>query len=108
GNSRLPCVNGSASRVYTLSLSPPSGVLTFTVIGTELGLLAAPVNGVGALTIGPGERYQVVVNFAGLNTGAEVLLENSAAAPHPNGTVDVTDGMKFRVTRSAGETDPLA
>jgi spore coat protein A len=107
GKYRFRIVNGSDSRVYTLSLSPPSGVLTFTVIGTELGLLAAPVNGVGALTIGPGERYQVVVNFAGLNTDAEVLLENSAAAPHPNGTVDVTDVMKFRVTAAAGDTDPL-
>lgn len=107
GKYRFRIVNGSDSRVYTLALSPPSGVLTFTVIGTELGLLAAPVNGVSALTIGPGERYEVVINFAGLNTDAEVLLENSAAAPHPNGIVDVTDVMKFVVTAAAGDTDPL-
>ena len=100
-------VNGSDSRVYTLSLSPPSGTLTFSVIGTELGLLAAPVNGVGALTVGPGERYDVVVNFAGLNTNDEVLLENSAPAPFPNGVIDLTEVMKFKVTASAGDTDPL-
>jgi hypothetical protein len=93
--------------VYTLALVPPSGVLTFTVIGTELGLLEAPVNGVGALTIGPGERYDVVVNFGGLATNDEVLLQNSAGAPFPNGIVDLTDVMKFRVTASTGDTDPL-
>ncbi len=40
GKYRFRIVNGSTSRVYTLALSPPSGTLTFTVIGTELGLLA--------------------------------------------------------------------
>ena len=107
GKYRFLILNGSGSRVYTLSLMPPTGVLTFTVIGTELGLLEAPVNGVGELTLGPGERYDVVVNFAGLNTGDEVLLENSAGAPFPNGSVDVTDVMQFRVTAAAGDTDPL-
>ena len=107
GKYRFRIVNGSGSRVYTLGLSPPSGPLSFTVIGTELGLLETPVNGVGQLTIGPGERYDVVVNFAGLDTGDEVLLENSAGAPFPNGTVDLTDVMKFRVTSAAGDADPL-
>jgi cysteine-rich repeat protein len=107
GKYRFRILNGSGSRVYTLSLSPPSGALTFTVIGDELGLLEAPVNGVGQLTIAPGERYDVVVNFAGLNTGDAVLLENGAGAPFPNGPVDVTDVMKFRVTSLAGDTDAL-
>lgn len=107
GKYRFRIVNGSGSRVYTLSLAPSSGSLAFTVIGTELGLLEAPVNGVGQLTIGPGERYDVVVNFAGLNAGDEVLLENSAGAPFPNGTVDLTNVMKFRVTSPAGDTDAL-
>jgi spore coat protein A len=107
GKYRFRIVNGSGSRVYTLALSPPSGVLNFTVIGNELGLLPAPVSGVGQLTIAPGERYDVVVNFAGLNTGDEVLLENEAGAPFPNGTVDLTDVMKFRVLAAAGDTDPL-
>jgi spore coat protein A len=107
GKYRFRIVNGSNSRVYTLSLLPPSGVLTFTVIGTELGLLAAPAHGVGELTMGPGERYDAVVDFAGLNTGDHVLLHNSAGAPYPNGPVDLTDVMEFRVTAAAGDTDPL-
>jgi spore coat protein A len=65
------------------------------------------VNGVGELTVGPGERYEVVVNFAGLDPGDNVLLENSAGAPFPNGSVDVTDVMQFRVTAATGDTDPL-
>jgi len=107
GKYRFRIVNGSGSRVYTLSLTPSSGSLAFTVIGTELGVLESPVNGVGQLTIAPGERYDVVVNFAGFNTGDTILLENSAGAPFPNGPVDVTDVMKFRVTSAAGDTDPL-
>ena len=107
GKYRFRIVNGSTSRVYTLALSPPSGSLTFTVIGTELGLLEAPVNGVGQLTISPGERYDVVVNFAGSSPGDEIVLENGAGAPYPNGTVDVTNVMKFRVTAQTGYTGAL-
>ena len=107
GRYRFRIVNGSGSRVYTLALSPASGSLNFTVIGNELGLLPAPVHGVGQLTIAPGERYDVVLNFAGFNTGDEILLENEAGAPYPNGTVDLTQVMKFRVTAAAGDTDPL-
>ncbi len=107
GKYRFMILNGSTSRVYSLSLNPPSGLLSFTVIGTDGGLLEAPVPGVGTLTLGPGERYQVVVDFAGYAAGTEILLQNSAGAPFPNGTVDVTRVMKFRVTSTPGDTDPL-
>ncbi|HEU5180197.1 MAG TPA: multicopper oxidase domain-containing protein [Candidatus Polarisedimenticolia bacterium] len=107
GKYRFKLLNGSTSRVYTLSLVPPSGSLNFTVIGTEGGLLEAPATGVGSLTLGPGERYEVVVDFAGFATGVEILLRNDAPAPFPNGTVDVTQVMKFRVTAAAGDTDPI-
>jgi spore coat protein A len=107
GKYRFKLLNGSTSRVFTLSLVPPSGMLTFTVIGTEGGLLEAPVPGVGTLTIGPGERYEVVVDFSSFATGAEILLQNSAGAPFPNGPVDETRVMKFRVQSQAGDTDPL-
>jgi cysteine-rich repeat protein len=107
GKYRFRLLNGSTSRVYTLSLSPPSGLLTFTVVGNEGGLLEAPVPGVGTLTIGPGERYDVVVDFASYATGAEILLQNSAGAPYPSGPVDEAKVMKFRVVSQAGDTDPL-
>ncbi|HEX6850825.1 MAG TPA: multicopper oxidase domain-containing protein [Candidatus Polarisedimenticolaceae bacterium] len=107
GKYRFRLLNGSGSRVYTLSLAPPTGTLNFTVIGTEGGLLEAPVHGVGQLTIGPGERYDVVVDFAAYANGTEILLTNSAAAPFPNGTPSLPQIMKFRVGSLAGDTDPL-
>jgi len=100
-------LNGSGSRVYTLSLSPPGGSLNFTVVGTEGGLLEAPAFGVGQLTIGPGERYDVVVDFAGYANGDEILLVNSAPAPFPNGSADLPQVMKFHVTNQAGHTDAI-
>jgi spore coat protein A len=100
-------LNGSTSRVYTLSLVPPSGALTFTVVGNEGGLLAAPARGVGSLTIGPGERYDVVVDFAGYANGDEIFLRNSAGAPFPNGTADLPQVMKFHVTSASGYTSAV-
>lgn len=97
-------LNGSTSRVYTLSLVPPSGTLAFTVVGNEGGLLAAPARGVGALTVGPGERYDVVVDFAAYANGDEIFLRNSAGAPYPNGPADLPQVMKFRVTSQSGYT----
>ncbi len=107
GKYRFRILNGSGSRVYTLSLNPPSGTLNFTVVGNEGGLLEAPARGVGSLTIGPGERYDVVVDFAGFANGDEILLQNSAGAPFPNGPVDLTQVMKFGVTSQTGDTDPV-
>jgi spore coat protein A len=100
-------LNGSTSRVYTLSLVPPSGTLSFTVVGNEGGLLAAPARGVGALTIGPGERYDVVVDFAGYADGDEVFLRNGAGAPYPNGPADLPQVMKFRVSGQTGYSNPV-
>jgi spore coat protein A len=107
GKYRFRILNGSNSRVYTLSLNPPSGTLTFTVIGNEGGLLEQPAHGVGQLTIGPGERYDVVVDFGSYANNDEILLENSAPAPFPNGVVDVTEVMKFVVINQAGDTDAI-
>jgi len=107
GKYRFRVLNGSGSRVYTLSLTPPSGSLTFTVIGNEGGLLEQPAHGVGALTLGPGERYDVVIDFGGYSNNDEILLENSAPAPFPNGTVDVTQVMKFIVGPQSGHTDAI-
>jgi spore coat protein A len=107
GQYRFRILNGSGSRTYTLSLVPPSGTLDFTVIGTEGGLLEAPISGVAELTIGPAERYDVIVDFSAFDAGDAILLENGAGAPFPGGPVDVTNVMQFRVGPSAGDTDPL-
>jgi len=107
GKYRFLVLNGSGSRVYTLSFKPPTGTLTFSVIGNEGGLLEQPANGVSTLTIGPGERYELIVDFAPYANNNEILLENSAPAPFPNGAVDVTRVMKFVVQPQSGDTDPI-
>jgi spore coat protein A len=107
GKYRFRVLNGSGSRVYSLSLNAPGGGMTFTVIGNEGGLLEAPARGVSTLTLGPGERYEVVVDFEPYATNDEILLENSAPAPFPNGSVDVTQVMKFVVTNVVGDTDAV-
>lgn len=104
GKYRFRLLNGSGSRVYTLSLAPDSGSLDFTVIGTEGGLLAAPVSGVSSLTMGPGERYDVIVDFEGFDIGSEILLENSAAAPFPGGSPSLPEILKFVVVDGAAHT----
>jgi len=107
GKYRFLVLNGAGSRVYTLSFKPPAGTLTFSVIGNEGGLLEQPANGVSTLTIGPGERYELIVAFAPYANNNEILLENSAPAPFPNGAVDVTRVMKFIVQPQSGHTDPI-
>jgi spore coat protein A len=107
GKYRFRIYNGSGSRSYRLALVPPSGLMTFTVIGNEGGLLEAPVPGVGQVLIGPGERFDVVIDFQPYAAGTEILLQNTAPAPFPNGTLDVPQVMKFRVVAQTGDTDPL-
>jgi spore coat protein A len=107
GKYRFRILNGSGSRVYTLSLRPPSGLLTFTVVGNEGGLLEAPARGVSELTIGPGERYDVVVDFSSYQNGEEIFLDNTAGAPFPNGAPDVSEVMKFSVNGLIGDVDPV-
>ena len=109
GKYRFRMLNGSTSRFYRLSLAPTAGSMTFTVIGTEGGLLQAPVTGLNQILIGPGERMDVVLDFAGLAAGTEVLLQNDAPSPFPGspGVGVVPNVMKFRVQAASGFTSPL-
>lgn len=90
---RLRIVNASNARVYQLALDPPppdgSG---FVQIGSDLGLLTAPVRH-DTFLISPGERYDVVVDFGAYPPGSTVLLRNTLT-DGPAGYV-----MRFDVTR---------
>jgi spore coat protein A len=110
GKYRFRVLNGSNSRVYTLTFddgAPPGAA--FSQIGSEGGLLPAPVSGLTELTISPGERADLVVDFAGYPTGTEIVLTNSAVAPYPSGAAGsvVADVMKFIVVDEPGDTDAL-
>jgi len=105
GKYRFRVVNGSTSRTYKLALS--SGA-TFHQIATEGGLLTAPVL-LNQLTLMPGERADVVMDFAGYASGTQILLTNSApiAFPGTPGVGVIPNILKFIVTNIMGHTTPL-
>ena len=105
GKYRLRLLNGSNSRTYTLYLSDGS---SFTLIGGDGGLLEAPVT-LDAITLGPGERADVIVDFEAMTPGTEVLLQNSAPAPYPGspGVGVIDEIMKLVVVDRPGYTDAL-
>jgi spore coat protein A, manganese oxidase len=98
---RLRIVNGSQSRFYNLRfVNENSGrSLPFTQIGAEGGLLRAPVP-MTALLIAPGERADVVIDFAG-HRNASFIVTNNARAPYPmGGRAMLSQLLKIRVNRA--------
>ena len=90
---RLRILNGANARIYILTLSTGEA---FTQIGTESGLLSAPVART-AMDVGPAERLDVVVDFAG-KLGQELYLMDA---------YQMVPLLKFRVTQSAIETSTI-
>ncbi|MEP6795861.1 MAG: multicopper oxidase domain-containing protein, partial [Saprospiraceae bacterium] len=105
GKYRFRLVNGSNSRAYTLALSNGAQL---TQIGSDLGFLETPVM-LDSLTLLPGERYDLVVDFSSYATGTQILLTNSAPAPFPGfaGVGVIPNVLKFIVQSAAGYTSPL-
>lgn len=98
---RFRVLNGSNSRTYTLSLSNDSPLI---LIGGDGGLLRAPVV-CDSLTLHPGERADVVVDFSSESAGSQILLRNSAPVPFPEGSPMhpmLEEVMKFVVTLTPG------
>lgn len=79
---RLRIVNGSQSRVYNLQFANEStgNALAFTQIGAEGGLLRAPVP-MTALLIAPGERADVIIDFAGQSNASFIVTNNARGPP---------------------------
>lgn len=102
GQYRFRLLDGSNARFYTLSFS---NLMPFTVIGTDGGYLRSPAP-VTQLTMAPGERYDILVDFSNLAPGTTVLLKNTAKAPFPTGTppqgATVGQIMQFTVTSGLG------
>lgn len=82
---RFRILNASNFRTYFLELSTGD---SFTQIGTESGLLPAPVARTG-MRIGPAERLDVVVDFAG-ELGQNIYLVDALTG---------TQMLEFRVTQ---------
>jgi len=104
---RFRVLDGSNARFYTISLVTDTGaVVPFTQIGTDGGYMKSAVK-LTELTIAPGERADIVVDFSGLAPGTKILMKNSANAPFPDGDpIDANTAqiMQFTVT---GKSVPL-
>ena len=108
---RFRFLNGCNARFLELRLFDRVNYVpgpAFYQIGTDGGYLAAPVMlndptspKAPRLLFAPGERCDVIIDFAGLAVGTKLTLVNSAKAPYPNGTAPnpMTTGqiMEFRV-----------
>ena len=93
---RLRILNASNFRAYDVALSNGQ---SFIQIGTESGLLPKPVKRTHML-IGPAERVDVVIEFAG-RFGQSIVLQNLAA------TGSLRNVMQFRVTKHLAETSSI-
>jgi spore coat protein A len=103
---RFRIVNGSQSRFYNLHFADEKSgrALTFTQIGAEGGLLRAPVP-LTALLIAPGERADVIIDFAG-KRNRSFIVTNNARAPYPmGGRATLSQLLKIRVNRTLQGVD---
>ncbi|CAI5996808.1 unnamed protein product [Closterium sp. NIES-64] len=96
-NLRFQC----AARGDYPNFVPPlrGSVVNFALIGSDGGYLQRPVF-LSSLLLAPGERYDILVDFAAAQQGGacrDVILTNDAAAPYPGGeAVDGNTGVVMR------------
>ena len=104
GKYRLRLLNGSQAREYTLrleNLADNTEVIPFNLIGTDLGLISAPMV-LNTIKMVPAERFDVIVDFTGFTAGTEIVLRNDdLQAPR------LFNVMKFIVTDENGFTGAI-
>jgi spore coat protein A, manganese oxidase len=104
---RFRILDGSNARFYTIALKDQTtGLkLPFIQIGSDGGYLKAPVT-LQELTIAPGERADILVDFSAITPGTRIIVENKAKAPFPGGAQPdpQTTGqiMQFTVQANVG------
>jgi FtsP/CotA-like multicopper oxidase with cupredoxin domain len=122
---RFRLLNGSNARTYRLVLLKEGEpqLDRITQIGTDHGLLGAPVNvPSGGLLLASAERADVLVDFSDLEPGSELTLFNTARAPFdgspfPPGDAETAadlgallahpEVMRFRVGEGRAARRPL-
>ncbi len=93
---RLRFVDGSNARFYTLHFMDGSNnPVQFHQVGTDGGYLQHPV-ALTELTIAPGERADVLIDFTGVN--GPVTMTNTAKFPFPDGD-DPVPGVDGTIMR---------
>jgi FtsP/CotA-like multicopper oxidase with cupredoxin domain len=95
---RFRVLNASISRSYKLALSTGDDLI---VIGTDGGLMPAPVN-TKDMRLATGERYDLIIDFSKYPIGTQVVLEN-LGLPNNDDFNDTDKIMRFDVVRA--ETD---
>ncbi|HKJ79234.1 MAG TPA: multicopper oxidase domain-containing protein [Prolixibacteraceae bacterium] len=99
---RLRLLNGSSQRVFNIGLEENR---IFYQIGSDGGLLSNPV-ALTRLQMAPGERAEIVVDFAELEGQTINLL--SYASELPNGIYGATNpGIGFMMTLNGYNPNPL-
>jgi spore coat protein A, manganese oxidase len=116
---RFRAVNASNSRFFSMFFSDPTipfsnVAMKFFQIGTDGGLLPQPLE-VTSVLLGPGERADLIVDFAG-HEGKKLIVSNYASAPFPGTGMDespmkatpLQQLMEVRVTASLRGKDSSA
>jgi spore coat protein A len=107
GKYRFRILNGSQSREYSLRLeniTDPGNDPSFTLVGTDVGLVSAPIDLENTIGIfAPAERMDVVIDFAEYPAGTEIIMRNDEQTPPLLPNI-----MKFVVTNQAGYTGAIA
>ena len=94
---RLRILNTSNARRYRLALDPsPQEGTSFVQVGSDQGLLAAPINH-EEIEIAQAERFDVIVDFSAYSVGDEVTLINELGE---GGTARI---MRFIVAHKGAE-----
>lgn len=92
---RFRILNSSNARRYRLTLDPPpQHGSPFVQVGSDGGLLAAPINQ-SHLDVAQAERFDVVVDFSAYPVGTQVTLTNGF------GTGSTAQVMRFHITGKA-------
>ena len=113
---RFRLLNGANAREWELRLdvAGSSTPLPFQVIASDGGLLAAPVTKT-SLAMAPGERYDIVVDFAGIPLNTRITMANGAPARGVAGDDNDDNGnrgaipslMQFVVAREESDTSAV-
>ena len=88
---RFRILNGSNARIYRLALSTGDSLVQ---IASDGGLLRNPVSR-SSITLAPGERVEIVIDFGKYALGASLILKNQ----YPT-SPSIPDIMRFDVVRT--------
>jgi len=92
---RFRILNGSNARFYNFTLSNGA---RFIVIGTDGGLLDAPV-ALSSLNMAPAERYDVIIDFSNVPVGQSVTMNNTGGGMGGGGGGNTFDIIRFDIAR---------